>query len=502
MAQPILLSKLLEAVPPEWDRPILAISQDSRDIRPGCLFLARMGLRQHGLDFLNTVLEQGAVAIAAEPAGAWSTEAIDRLARDRQLPILSVPGLGHKASQIAGNFHGHPSRAMRVIGITGTNGKTSCALGLAQALEQLAPAMSIGTLGHGRPGQLVAGSHTTPDALSLQAILAEARAEGIAQVAMEVSSHALDQGRVAALAFDTAVFTNLSRDHLDYHGDMHSYAAAKMRLFQMPGLKAAVINADDVCAQGLVSVLAADIRLVLYGRDIPAALAARAEFCVHLISLESRGSGLCLHLDFNGQRLELDSGWLGTFNASNLMAMLGVLLLEGVAPDRAVALLALVQPPPGRMEAFGGGTRPLVVVDYAHTPDALEQVLTALRPHCPGRLGLVFGCGGDRDRGKRPLMGAIGERLADRVILTNDNPRSEAPAAIIADIQAGMEHPANAEVELDRAAAIRHGLAQLAAGDILAVCGKGHENTQQIGSELRDFSDRLWVSHLLLETAA
>lgn len=501
-SQAPLLSQLLEGVPPQWDRPILDVAQDSRALRPGSLFLARAGFAQHGLDFLDIALASGVAAIAAEPAGDWSEARILQLAQQHQVPILAVPELGQQASQIAGAFFGHPGKAMRLVGITGTNGKTSCALGLAQAFEQSGPCLVIGTLGHGRPSAIQAGSHTTPDAVSLQQILAEARDQGIKRAVMEVSSHALDQGRVAALAFDVGVFTNLSRDHLDYHGDMDSYAQAKAHLFEMPGLGAAAINADDAFAPALMERLAPEIRLALYGTAIPRALAGRAQWRIELRALETGTRGLHLQLEINGEALSLASSWLGLFNASNLMAMLAVLLLEGISAAEAVQRLEHISPPPGRMEAFGGGARPLVVVDYAHTPDALEQVLKALRPHCTGRLALVFGCGGDRDQGKRPLMGAIAERLADRVILTNDNPRSESPQAIVEDIRSGMTNPEGAELELERAAAIRLGLAGMGPGDLLAVCGKGHETSQQIGAEIRDFSDRLCVEQLLMEMAA
>lgn len=502
MSGQMLLSQLLDAVPPEWDRYVSAISQDSRILEPGSLFLARAGLNHHGLDFLKTLLEKQVAAIAAEPGGDWDEARIATAAKAHDLPILAVPHLGHRASQIAGAFFGQPSRSMKVMGITGTNGKTSCALGLAQAMEVSEPCLVIGTLGHGRPSAIQTGSHTTPDAVSLQAILSEARDAGIKTTVMEVSSHALDQGRVEALDFDTAVFTNLSRDHLDYHGDMQSYGRAKARLFEMPGLKAAVINADDAFAAELVQRLASEVRLALYGAKIPAALATRAELCIELESLAARPSGLQLALGINGESLSFDSHWLGLFNAHNLMAMLAVLLLEGLSTAQARQRLAHISPPPGRMEAFGGGSLPLVVVDYAHTPDALEQVLKALRPHCSGRLALVFGCGGGRDKGKRPLMGAIAERLADRIILTNDNSREEPPEDIIEDIRAGMKQPNKAEVEPERASAIRLGLVGMGAGDLLAVCGKGHETSQQIGTEIRDFSDRLCVEQLLMEMAA
>jgi UDP-N-acetylmuramoyl-L-alanyl-D-glutamate--2,6-diaminopimelate ligase len=501
------LSQLLEGLMPQhevmpWDRSILDVSQDSRDLKPGSLFLARAGLHSHGLDFLEQIIGQGLAAIIAEPTAVWDEARIAKAALEVEVPILPLPGLGQHISQIAGAFFGHPSQSMRLVGITGTNGKTSCALGLAQAFEHLDQTLVIGTLGHGRPGQITPGSHTTPDAVSLQRMLAAYLGQGVWRAVMEVSSHALDQGRVAALRFATAVFTNLSRDHLDYHGDMQSYGLAKAELFEMPGLGAAVINADDALAETLVGRLAPGVRLALYGSGLPVQLAARAELRLELKRLEARVGGLQLLLEVNGEALELSSTWLGAFNASNLMAMLGVLLLEGIAPGEAARLLAQVSPPPGRMEAFGGGQGPLVVVDYAHTPDALEQALKALRPHCPGRLALVFGCGGDRDQGKRPLMGAIAERLADRVILTNDNPRSEPGQRIVEAILAGMQQPERAEVELDRAAAIRLGLTDMGQGDLLAVCGKGHESTQQIGAELRDFSDRLWVQRLLTGEAA
>jgi UDP-N-acetylmuramoyl-L-alanyl-D-glutamate--2,6-diaminopimelate ligase len=379
-----------------------------------------------------------------------------------------------------------------VVGVTGTNGKTTTTHLLAQALDRPeARCGLIGTLGSGFPGQLDPSLHTTPDAISVHRLMAEFVNAGARTVCMEVSSHALDQARVAGVQFDIALFTNLTRDHLDYHGDMQAYAAAKARLFDFPHLKAVVINQDDAFGRELIKRTRGRARIVsfgLHGGDVQA------------LSVDTSTDGLTLAIATPHGETRLRSSLLGRFNAANLLAALAVLLVAGIPLAEATSALAQTRPVAGRMERFGGvDGQPLVVVDYAHTPDALEKVLQALREHTQGKLVCVFGCGGDRDRGKRPQMGRIAEQLADVVILTNDNPRHEDPAAIINEIASGMQTTPSAVP--DRTQAIRVALSGACAGDIVLVAGKGHEDYQQVGDRRLDYSDRDTVRALLKEAA-
>ena len=352
------------------------------------------------------------------------------------VPTIWIDGLRERLGPIASRFFGDPSRALTVIGVTGTNGKTSTVHLLAQALHHAGHRVAtVGTLGAGLVGEIVEGVRTTPDAIAVQGLLATFRDEGASHVAMEVSSHALDQGRVNAVAFDLAVFTNLTRDHLDYHGTMQAYGAAKERLFAWPGLDAAVINVDDAFGRALAARMHGDVALLRYGVDRDDAdLVAR--------SIETGVAGLRFHLTTPWGEGEVATRLLGRFNVSNLLAVAACLGRLGFAFDAIRDALAILEPVSGRMNRIGGEARlPLVVVDYAHTPDALEQALTSLRAHTHGRLICVFGCGGERDAGKRPQMGAIAEALADRIIVTDDNPRGEDGDAIVAGIVAGLAHP-------------------------------------------------------------
>jgi UDP-N-acetylmuramoyl-L-alanyl-D-glutamate--2,6-diaminopimelate ligase len=479
-----LLQGLLR-VPEEADRAVRGLEIDSRRIRPDDLFLACRGRTVDGAEYIDEAIARGAVAVLWEPEpGATAIPLTWRQPPEREaIPVLALAGLSQRLGAIADRFYGQPSRALHLTGVTGTNGKTSVSWFLAQAQHHDAPCGLIGTLGHGLAGAVEAGTHTTPDAVTVHRWLAELREQGAASVAMEVSSHALDQGRVNQVAFDTAVFTNLSHEHLDYHGDMQAYAAAKQRLFEMPGLRQAVLNLDEPLGRELAARLAGKTDVLGYGLQAEAApdiLARRIEFTATGMDVEvstPRGEG------------RFETALLGRFNVSNLLAVLGVLLLRGIPLPGALARLAVLKPVPGRMQSFGGGARPRVVVDYAHTPDALEQVLNALREHTAGDLICVFGCGGDRDAAKRPLMGAIAGRLADRVILTNDNPRSEDPAAILDAIESGMPQPAAVLREPDRQRAIAIAIAAARPGDVVLVAGKGHEAWQIIDTEKRPFSD-------------
>jgi len=499
------LSGLLQGVldgPIERDPEISGLTLDSREVAPGELFLACRGTTGHGMDHAGVAVQRGAVAIVGEPGGGWPSERIVAQAATHGVPVLAVEALGRQVSRLASRFYGAPSRSLRVIGVTGTNGKTSCTHYLAEAIGQTEPCGLIGTLGAGMPGALVPGRYTTPDPVELQAQLARLRDQGATSVAMEVSSHALDQNRAVAIAFETAVLTNLSRDHLDYHGTMDRYAASKLRLFNTPGLRNAVINLDDPFGRAVLASLPQATRALVYGiggRSLGAD--SRADHFLWAEAVLPSRSGLELRLHTSWGNAELFVAVLGRFNASNLLGALAVLVVHGMSFKSAVQRLSEVHAVPGRMELHGGGERPLVVVDYAHTPDALEQVLIALRDHCSGRLTCVFGCGGNRDRGKRPQMGAIAERLADRLVLTDDNSRGEDPGRILADILGGLDHRERALVRRDRAEAIRVAVAEARKGDLVAVCGKGHEDYQLMGAQRLAFSDAEQVDLALAEAA-
>jgi UDP-N-acetylmuramoyl-L-alanyl-D-glutamate--2,6-diaminopimelate ligase len=474
--------------------PVAGVAMDSRDVRPGSLFLACRGGSRHGLGFAEAAVRAGAAAVAAESDREWPAARLSELSAGLGVPVVEVPELGAKASEIAARFFGRPGDRLRLLGVTGTNGKTTVTQYLARALAADMPCAIVGTLGAGYPDALRPTAHTTPDAVTLQATLADLRAGGARAVAMEVSSHALHQHRVAALRFDTAVFTNLTRDHLDYHQTMEAYAEAKARLFRSPGLRVAVINTDDPFGLALFGESARRLPVVAYGLE---GTPAHAERHVAAERLVVDVTGLRLHVRSSWGEGELVSPLLGRFNAANLLAVLAVLLESGVPLDAALARVGALRTVPGRMERLGGGDRPLVVVDYAHTPDALAQVLGALREHCAGRLFCVFGCGGERDRGKRPLMGEVAETLADRVVVTDDNPRHEDGDAIVAEILAGLREPGRAAVERNRARAIALAVGEARPGDIVLVAGKGHEPYQQIGDLRLPFSDREVVLGLL-----
>jgi UDP-N-acetylmuramoyl-L-alanyl-D-glutamate--2,6-diaminopimelate ligase len=480
------------------DVEVVDLTLDSRQVRSGAAFLACQGKHRHGLDFARAAVDAGARAVLWEPAPGVSAP---------QLPAtvlaVAVPDLSAQAGFIADRFFGAPSARVQVVGITGTNGKTTCAWLLAAALNAGGRRCAyLGTLGAGLPGQIIPGSLTTPDAVSLQRQLAQLRDAGATAVAMEVSSHALDQQRCAGVRFQVAVFTNLSRDHLDYHGDLKSYAAAKSSLFDWPTLNSRVINVDDPLGLALATRAPPSASLIVTGRRfdpserVPGARYLRALRSTH------QPQGLEIALDSSWGPAALHSPLIGDFNVDNLLTVLGVMLCNGVAIEQACSLLATCQAPPGRMQLAGGGKLPLAIVDYAHTPDALDNALRAARAHCAGRLLCVFGCGGERDRGKRAQMGQVAESLADALYITDDNPRGEDPALIVAEIIAGLHHPERAQVQHNRAAAIAAAVAAATAGDVVLIAGKGHEDYQLIGPERRAFSDLAQVSVALRARSA
>ncbi|SDJ45275.1 UDP-N-acetylmuramoylalanyl-D-glutamate--2,6-diaminopimelate ligase [Pseudomonas delhiensis] len=470
---PMSLNQLL----PQAEDGVLIreLTLDSRAVKPGDLFLAIPGALHDGRAHIADAVARGAAAIAYEAEGA-------SVAPSGDTPLVAIKGLAAQLSAIAGRFYGEPSRGIELIGVTGTNGKTSVSQLLAQALDLLGQRCGIvGTLGNGFHGALESGRHTTPDALALQATLARLKQDGARAVAMEVSSHGLEQGRVAALEFDVAVFTNLSRDHLDYHGTMEAYGAAKARLFAWPGLKCRVINLDDAFGRQLAGE-AHPSRLMGYSLEDASAF-------LHCREARFSDAGVEAHLVSPKGEGVLRSPLLGRFNLSNLLAVVGALLGLDYPLGDILKVLPQLQGPVGRVQRLGGGDKPLVVVDYAHTPDALEKVLLALRPHAHGKLLCLFGCGGDRDRGKRPIMAQVAERHADGVLVTDDNPRSEDSARIIDDIRAGFARPEAVRFVPGRGLAIAQLIAGAGADDVVLLAGKGHEDYQEIAGVRQPFSD-------------
>ena len=467
---------------------ITRLVTDSRAVAPGDTFIAYPGGQADGRQFIAQAIANGANAIIWEAHGfSWSNA--------WQVPNLAVVDLRHHAGEIADYVYGNPSGKLWVVGITGTNGKTSCSHWIAQSLCALGKKTAVvGTLGNGFQDALQPTLNTTPDAVCLHGLLADYLTQDAQAVAMEVSSHALAQGRVNGMKYDVALLTNLSRDHLDYHGDMQHYAAVKRRLFDWQKLKYAVLNLDDAFGAGFAEqLLDAEVEVVGYGLS-DTALQLAEHLGLRMVY------GGALHMDAQGLNLQVHSSWgttalhsplLGRFNAANLLGVLAVLLVSGVGLTDALRELAQVQAVPGRMQAFGGGEFPTVVVDYAHTPDALEKVLQGLREvvgASSGKLICVFGCGGDRDRGKRPMMGAIAARLADSCIVTSDNPRNEAPHNIIATIVSGMGKW-NYQIIEDRAQAIKQAISHAQAADTVLLAGKGHEPYQEINGVKYPFSD-------------
>ena len=477
------LSRLLPDVPgidPALE--VTGLVMDSRRVRPGDAFVAIAGFGTHGLAFVGQAREAGAAAVLYQPPAPAEYPA--------PADAIAVAGLRARLGEMADAFHDRPSAALDVVGVTGTNGKTSTVQLLAQAWAALdVHAATIGTLGVGLGGQLVPTGFTTPLVLQTHELLGQLRDAGATAVAMEVSSHALDQGRVDGVHFDVAVFTNLSRDHLDYHGDMEAYGAAKARLLAWPGLKAAVVNLDDPFGRRLADAMPAGVRLIGVSSHgvADAALAA--------LNHRFDDAGIGFELVTGAEQHTVQSPLLGRFNVDNLLAVAGALWALGVEPARIARVLGQLQPVHGRMTRFGGdagdGTpRPLVVVDYAHTPDALRQALEAVRVHATGRVLCVFGCGGERDRGKRPQMAAIARDGADVVIVTDDNPRGEDGDVIVADILAGLGDAADRLlVERDRRKAIEQAIASARQGDVVLVAGKGHEPYQEIAGVRHPFDD-------------
>ncbi len=484
------------------------VHADSRAVQPGDIYLSYAVTDEEQRRYFSDAIKQGAGAILWQPGQSGSAPTSLVEAENFAVPTLAIPHLTELAGPIASEWYGAPSQALLVIGVTGTNGKTSCSHWVAQALSALdKPCAIMGTLGAGLPGKLVATGFTTPDATQLQRSLAQVRRAGAQAVAIEVSSHGLQQERVNGIAFDTAIFTNLSHDHLDYHGTLENYESVKARLFDWPTLRYAIINCDDAAGARLLARLHGKVRTIAYGlhEATVASQRSNADGVLRAQDIRSTTAGTAFKVSSSWGEGEITVPMLGTFNVSNLLAVLAVLLTAEVPFEVALAQLARLEPVLGRMQQLGGNMalrEPLVVVDFAHTPDALEHALVALRPIAQargGKLVCVFGCGGNRDTTKRALMGHSAERLADAVVLTSDNPRHEQPAAIIDEILHGMSDPTRAECIEDRARAILRTIRAAACEDVILLAGKGHETTQEIQGQKYQFSDQ---DHVRLALAA
>ncbi|WP_432472366.1 UDP-N-acetylmuramoyl-L-alanyl-D-glutamate--2,6-diaminopimelate ligase [Amphritea sp. HPY] len=454
---------------------IQGLSQDSRAVNPGHLFLARTGVSHKGIDFVQSAVAEGAVAAIVNRAELAAAEPIKTA-----IPVIAVADVNRLIGPVAAQFYGNPSTDMKMVGVTGTNGKTSCAHYIAQMLEYAGETCGlIGTVGNGLLGKMTDASHTTPDAISLQKMLAELKQQGATAVVMEVSSHALDQHRVAGVEFDVAAFTNLSRDHLDYHGDMESYGAAKAQLFTCMGVPHRVINIDDDYGIRLAEIASGE-PVLTFGET------AEADVSANNVRLSA--DGIKADLSTPWGTLGLDTGLIGRFNLSNLLLAISVCGELGLKLEQIESAVNLISAVPGRMQLVQRRL-PLVVVDYAHTPDALEKALQALTKHCQGNLWCVFGCGGDRDTGKRPEMARIAEHLSDRVVITSDNPRGEDPQSIIDMVLAGITEPDAVTAITLREQAIAYAVAELKEQDILLIAGKGHETYQEIKGVRMPFDD-------------
>ena len=486
------LSYLLEGIIPFFtktnasisipDLKIKGLSTDSRHVQPGDLFIACKGSQADGRNYIENAIDHGAVAILAE---AEAEAGADKYTYS--VPVIKILKLTDYIGLIAARFYGEPSKYMTVVGFTGTNGKTSCTQFLAQALSRLNKTCGvIGTLGAGLLGNLQTTGLTTPGPLVLQSQLAFLRDKGAGIIAMEASSHGLLQGRMQGVVLNTAVWTNLTSDHLDYHGSMDNYALAKKQLFLQPSLQSAVFNLDDKYGR----VLAEEFRnkLKVYGYTMEG-------IAIEGIGIISAKNNILTSEGFQSDITTpwgegvLSSGLLGRFNISNMLAILTVLGIMQVPLKNALESLTSVKTVSGRMERFGGGKQPLVIVDYAHTPDALEKVLLTLRGYCHRKLWCVFGCGGNRDPSKRKLMGQIAEQYSDQIIITDDNPRFEDAQSITDDIIEGLLCPWAAEIEHDRAQAIAHAIQSAVPGDVILIAGKGHEDYQWIGHNRFAFND-------------
>jgi len=472
------LAELLRDYADAPPMPIHGIASDSRQLGEGFLFLACQGISSHGLDYLADARAAGVSAIAFDASTGSALEGTD-------VPVFAVENLAAKLGEIANRFYGRPSEQLRVVGVTGTNGKTTVAWLITQCAAILGERCGyLGTLGYGVDELSDSGGMTTPPAIDLHGRLAEFVERDAGYAAIEVSSHALSQRRVDGVRFEAALFTNMTRDHLDYHSDMRDYFETKARLFLDCGARHRIVNLDSEWGMQLAARCGQDV--VTVSTNFDRVTNGRPFVFVRSVVASELGSEIAFTSSWGDGRFT--SPLPGDFNVANVTIVLALMLELGVSPDAACDALTLVSAPPGRMQRVGAGGK-AVFVDYAHTPNAIESALRALRTHCRGKLWCVFGCGGDRDVGKRSLMGRFAERLADRVVVTSDNPRNEPAAKIIDDIVDGLEHAQEATVIEDRAAAIAWAVAEAGVADVVLIAGKGHENYQEIGAERQPFSD-------------
>ena len=466
------------------DFAVAGLALDSRKVKSEFLFLALPGVLSHGLDFVESIIAAGARAILWPRGDAKATAELQNVIREAGVFAAGVESLPERVGELAARFYAAPSSKLQTIGVTGTDGKTSVAHLLAQALDHRGGCGLIGTLGCGQLGALEDTGMTTPDAVEIQAAMAEFVGHGLAAAAMEVSSHALTQYRVNGTQFDVAVLTNLGRDHFDYHGTLDAYKEAKARLFVTPGLKTAVLNVDDVFGQELKQKLAVPVLGFGLGE---AAKARGAVLWANELRLGPQGVTFTLH--HQAQTARIKSHLLGEFNVSNILAVAAALLTLDWDFYAVATAIGQLRPVPGRMEMVARCPA-TAIVDYAHTPQALEHALKTLRPITDGKLWCVFGCGGDRDRGKRPLMAQAVVANSDQVILTDDNPRYEDPQRIVADALASVASSKNVHVEHDRKQAIEHALSHAHKDDVVLIAGKGHEQFQLQSGQRLAFSDR------------
>jgi UDP-N-acetylmuramoyl-L-alanyl-D-glutamate--2,6-diaminopimelate ligase len=465
------------------NRQVTGVKMDSRLLQPGDLFIACFGRHHDARNYIAGAIDSGVAAVLAESGGDWQG-----IESRGGVPVIAVDNLSSKISEVAGRFYGKPSEAMTVIGVTGTNGKTSCSHFIAQVLEASgAPTGLIGTLGFGRYNNLKETQHTTPDAVFTQKALAEMQKERMQSVVMEVSSVGLHQHRVEAVKFDTALFTNLSRDHLDYHDSMENYADNKRKLFLSSGLRAAIINIDDSYGLYMMDVLSRDVKVYTYSLSNHTAT-------VYAKSIQLDRHGFSAEIATPYGDGSINCPLFGYFNISNVLAALTTLISFFEKPGtidikNLFKLVSELRPVVGRMEIIGSSDELTCIVDYAHTPDGLKSALTAIRDHFDGKVWCVFGCGGNRDRGKRPMMGEIARAYANRLIITDDNPRKESGEEIVKHILSGIEESSDVSVIRDRAQAIQFAIESARPEDIVLVAGKGHENYQDIGGRRTVFSD-------------
>jgi UDP-N-acetylmuramoyl-L-alanyl-D-glutamate--2,6-diaminopimelate ligase len=471
----------------------------SRELNAHTAFIALQGAKHHGLDFMAEAQTAGCRYVLVDADDSAFCKTLGKGAD--LLTIIPIKNLSQNLGNFAAEFYGYPSQKLKIHAVTGTNGKTSCSQFIAQALTLLGERCGvIGTLGMGIWPDLKEIPNTTPDAISLQRFLAACVEVGVKHVSMEVSSIAIEQGRMQACFLNSAIFTNLTQDHLDYHGTMEAYGEAKRKLFAFPGLQHKIINADDLFGKTLVAWAKerSNVPAFLYScgehtRLSPSEiLALNADFTV---------SGIRAQIQTRQGIGELKSPLLGQFNLENLLAVLSWMLAQEIPLEKALSMIPKLKSVKGRLEMLSACGKPSVVIDYAHTPDALEKALKALRQHCDGKLWCVFGCGGNRDKTKRPLMGRMAMQYADHVVITSDNPRDEAPTKIMAEIALGIHGAMLLDgcvtMLLDRAEAIKYAINHATPGDIILIAGKGHENYQEIRGEKFPFDDAVVAKKLL-----